>query len=476
MIEQLPHDEFAENSIIGICLVEGSETFIRAKQYITKSDIFYTEDNKAIWEAMVSLYESGGRIDEINVCRNLRKKSQLSFAGISWANVTMTKTMPVVSSAHIESWCEAIIDDYVERLSIVSLKSNKKGKKAFQIMQETDKAIKEALNFKNIEDWADMSQMGLELIDRRDRIKAGEQFGVKTGFRDFDNITGGLESGLIVIAARPSMGKTAFAASLAVSMALHGTPGGIISLEMPKIQLASRIISIISGTEFWRIFRNSHRNDNEEAAINRVISDSANIPLYVSDQSKVNLSDIRYKSEKLIKTKGAKYIMIDYLQLMDANDTETQAKTREQQVAAISRGLTRMSKDLNIPVIALAQLNRESENAKGASLPGKLSQLRESDAILSDAAMGIIIDRPFKRGETQDEKGDSTENKGAAIIEKFRNGITTTIDLDFDPETMMFMNQGDLQQVLAKRNPSLKPDSFKINSNIGEAPQIAPPF
>ena len=103
MIEQLPYDEFAENSIIGICLVEGPETFIRAKQYITKPDIFYVEDNKMIWEAMLSLYESGGRIDEINVCRQLRKKSQLSFAGLSWANVTMTKTMPVVSSAHIES-------------------------------------------------------------------------------------------------------------------------------------------------------------------------------------------------------------------------------------------------------------------------------------------------------------------------------------------------------------------------------------
>lgn len=451
MIEKLRYDEFAENSILGVCLLEGGQTFAQAKQYIKKEDIFYIEDNKLIWGAMSRLYEAGTPIDEVAVCRELRKTHQRSFGGDSWPVVTMTKTREVVSGAHLMHWCISIVDDYIERISTQTAQSNKKGKSSYEILKELDLSIKEALSFKNIEDWADMSQMGLELIDRRERIRNGEVFGVMTGIHQLDKITGGLETGLIVIAARPSMGKTAFASSLAVRMASLGSPIGLISLEMPKIQLSGRIISILSGTEFWRVFGNKHRNQSEENQTNKIITEHATLPIYVSDQSKVNLSDIRYKTEKLIKTKGAKCIIIDYIQLVDVNDTEFQAKNREQQVSALSKGLTRMSKDFNIPIIALAQLNRESENAKGTSSPGKLSQLRESDAILADATMGIIVDRPFKRGELVDLNNQSTENKASIIIEKFRNGATTTIPLDFDPETMMFMNEGELDAILTRR-------------------------
>ena len=470
MLEQLPHDLFAEDSIIGVCLLHGTETFVRARQYIRNPEIFYSEDNRAIWQAMESMYKAGTVIDEIMVCRELRKTKPLSFGGDSWATVTILRTRPVIGDQHLSGWCTAIIDDYVERISMIGTEKSRKAPSAFEKAKIIDGLMKDALEFKNVEDWADMSQIGIELIDRRERIAKGEVFGVKTGFKTFDALTGGLEPGMIIFAARPSMGKTAFAASLAVKMALNGGPVGIISLEMPRIQLGARLYSILSRVAFWRLFRNIHDTQYQTDYVNKSIAENSTVPVYVSDQTKVNLSDIRYKTEKLIRTKGAKCVIIDYIQLVNPNDDEKQARNREQQVAALSRGLKAMSTDLGIPVIALAQLNRESEKADGPSKPGKLSQLRESDSILADADMGCIVDRPFKRGELVDANGQSTENKAAIIIEKFRNGETTTLEFDFHPETMMFMDLGELDMMNNIHNDH----QLKQPADFSTAPEIKP--
>jgi replicative DNA helicase len=236
------------------------------------------------------------------------------------------------------------------------------------------------------------------------------------------------------------MGKTAFACSLLINMAKEGSPVGIISLEMPNVQLAGRFASIVSGIEFWRIYRNKPSDMTQQEKILTGIYNMASLPVYSTDNAKVNISDIRWKAEKLVKTKGAKCIIVDYIQLVSTEGGKKN-ETREREVAKLSAGLKAISKDLNIVVIALAQLNRESETPDKVSRPGKLSQLRESDAILADADMGIIVDRPFKRGETTDDKGESTENKASIIIEKFRNGETKTINLHFNPASMHFQDQ-----------------------------------
>jgi len=444
------NDKYAEDCVIGVCVLQGTETFAKAKQYIKTREIFYNIDNMSIWSELCAMYEDGTPIDMLLLNRRLRKSNgPKSFSHEDWFYLIAQKTKDVVSDSHLSHWCLSLVEDYIERLGETALNVSQ-GLSSFEKAKQIDKLIKSATEFKNIEDWADMSQMGLELMDRRERIRKGEVFGIKTGFRDFDLLTGGLESGLIVIAARPSMGKTAFATSLAVKIASQSQAVGIVSLEMPKIQLAGRIISILSKEAFWRVFRNVH-NGNNEVQVDKTILDSSNIPIYVSDQSKVNMSDIRYKTEKLIRTKNAKCVIIDYIQLINTSDDETRAKSREREVAKLSQGLKAMSKDLNIPVIILAQLNRDSEKSDGPSRPGKLSQLRESDAILADADMGIIVDRPFKRGEVTDSNGQSTENRASIIIEKYRNGATEIINLDFDQELMMFMNEGELDAILTRR-------------------------
>ncbi len=458
------NDKYAEDCVLGACILHGTESLVLAKQYIKTIDIFYQEDNKTIWSEMCKMYDEGTPIDILLLHRELIKNHGFySYSNEKWLSLIISITRDVVEDAHLSHWCLSLVEDYIERLGETALNVSN-GLSSFEKAKQIDKLIKSATEFKNIEDWADMSQMGLELMDRRERIRKGEIFGIKTGFRDFDLLTGGLESGLIVIAARPSMGKTAFATSLAVKIASQSQAVGIVSLEMPKIQLAGRIISILSKEAFWRVFRNVH-NGNNEVQVDKTILDSCSLPIYVSDQSKVNMSDIRYKTEKLIRTKNAKCVIIDYIQLINTSDDEMRAKSREREVAKLSQGLKAMSKDLNIPVIILAQLNRDSEKSDGPSRPGKLSQLRESDAILADADMGIIVDRPFKRGEVTDANGQSTENRASIIIEKYRNGATETINLDFDQELMMFMNAGDYGQN----------NNFSQHTDFSTAPNLSTP-
>ncbi len=458
------NDKYAEDCVLGACILHGTESLVLAKQYIKTIDIFYQEDNKTIWSEMCKMYDEGTPIDILLLHRELIKNHGFySYSNEKWLSLIISITRDVVEDAHLSHWCLSLVEDYIERLGETALNVSN-GLSSFEKAKQIDKLSKSATEFKNIEDWADMSQMGLELMDRRERIRKGEIFGIKTGFRDFDLLTGGLESGLIVIAARPSMGKTAFATSLAVKIASQSQAVGIVSLEMPKIQLAGRIISILSKEAFWRVFRNVH-NGNNEVQVDKTILDSCSLPIYVSDQSKVNMSDIRYKTEKLIRTKNAKCVIIDYIQLINTSDDEMRAKSREREVAKLSQGLKAMSKDLNIPVIILAQLNRDSEKSDGPSRPGKLSQLRESDAILADADMGIIVDRPFKRGEVTDANGQSTENRASIIIEKYRNGATETINLDFDQELMMFMNAGDYGQN----------NNFSQHTDFSTAPNLSTP-
>ena len=432
-----PHCIEAENHILGICIFDGLEQYSKAAQYITTPEIFYHSDNQTIWNAMSAMYERGTPIDITLLTHELRKGDP-SVSGDAWGYILATKVNMNVTRVYMTNWCLAIVEDYVQRLSMKALQEAG-GENPFEIASELDRKIKRAMNFKVVDDWSDMSQLSLQLNDRRTRIANGEQFGILTGFRELDSISGGIEPGMIVVAARPSMGKTAFACSLIINMAKLGTTVGIISLEMPNVQLAGRFAAIVSGQEFWRIYRNRPIDSAQDDRVNRSLVDMASLPVYATDTAKVNISDIRWKVEKLVKTKGARCIVIDYIQLVNTEHEKNQ--TREREVAKLSAGLKAISKDLDIVIVALAQLNRESETPDKVSRMGKLSQLRESDAILADADMGIIVDRPYKRGELTDDKGETTENIGRINIEKFRNGETKLIDLVFDPASMHFKDK-----------------------------------
>jgi len=468
------HDLNAENSVLGLCIYDGTEMFVRAKQMIIEPSMFYDADNMAIWEAMCEMYENGTPIEINLLTRKLREKQ--STSGDTWGYILAKKVDMNVTKVYLTNFCTAIVEDYVSRISERAIYELGQNESAFDVASDLNDKIRKAMNFTVIDDWSDMSQMALGLVDRRQRIDNGETFGVMTGFKKFDGMTGGIDPGMVVIAARPSMGKTAFACSLAINMAQLGSTVGIISLEMPNTQLAGRFASIVSGVEFWKIYRNKvelHESNYKHAIDNKIdigLNRMSSLPVFSTDNAKVNISDIRWKAEKLVKTKGAKVIIIDYIQLITAEESKN--TTREREVAKLSAGIKAIAKDLGIVMIVLAQLNRESETPDKVSRPGKLSQLRESDAILADADMGIIVDRPFKRGEVVNaETGASTENEGAIIVEKFRNGETGIVKLYFDPKLMHFRDEE------SKNNDILNPTySTIVKRETFEAPIIENPF
>ncbi len=457
MVNKQQYDIHAENQILGVCIEKVTnwnqmECFIIAKSLINLPEVFYDEDNRIIWATMVELYNEAKSFEYISLTRELRKKQELSYGGESWAYIIGKKMENVNTTAHLRNWCLHIVEDFIIREKKKALQLLENADDVTTIQKDLSESITKALSMRSVDEWEDMSKIALDLTQRREKIASGVEFGVKTGFDELDKLSGGLEEGLIVIAARPSMGKTAFACSLAISMASLGSAVGFISLEMPNVQLAGRFNSIVSGVEFWRIFRNEHQSTDEAEKVQKSLLKMANLPIYTTDSSSVNLNDIRWKAERLVKTKNAKCIIIDYLQLVDSL-SEKKNETREREVAKLSKGLKQLSRDLHIPIIALAQLNRESESGDKVSKVGKLSQLRESGSIEQDIDMGIIVDRPFKRGDKLDENGVSTENKAKIIIEKYRNGETKEIELEFEPKLMLFKN---------KVTDSYNPDPFKI--------------
>lgn len=435
-----PQNIDAENAILGACLTQ-PDKFNEIYEMIKNPDIFYLEENKHIFNAMVDLKNNYLPIDSILIMDRLRKTKGCTISPYElWL-----KAKEVVSGAHTQFWCMLIIEAFIQRESERSLYDLQKNNDPLQIALQLDESIKKALSFKTSADWSDMSQIMIELYNRRTEIENGKEFGLLTGFSELDMITGGLQTGFHVIGARPSVGKTAFATSLALNIAEAGHTIGIISLEMPNVQLASRIASMKSRVEFWRIFRNKHASNDEKEFVNQQISDLASLPIFISDKAGVTNLDIRLKAEKLVKTQNAKCIIIDYLQLVDSSSTNKN-DNRQNEVQKLSRSLKLLSNDLDIPIIALAQLNRESETADKVSKPGKLSQLRESGAIEQDVDMGIIIDRPFKRGQLTDEQNNSTEFNADLIVEKHRNGETRTIPLQFDPHTMRFYDKETIKE------------------------------
>lgn len=431
-----------EHLIIGAIVLHGSPFYQEASRYLTTHEVFYNERYRLLWQEMTEMYNEGIPIDQFLLTRVMNRKYPLSknlaegqMPYESWAYTISRSTEYLCEPTYkLFYWCAAVIDDYIERLSEDAIYNLSAKKGAWDALDHVNRQIQKALNIKTEVDWMDASQIALQLIERRQKFESGEIRSIKTGYRELDHITGGLETGMIVIAARPSMGKTAFAASLLCQIAMQGLPVGIISLEMPNIQVGARIASILTGKSFASIFKEPKPGTDPHELI-QIANKLSEYPIYSTDKSGMNLGEIRYRVEKLVKVHKAKLVIIDYIQLVNTKG-ETKNETREREVARLSAGIKILSKEMDIPIIVLAQLNRESESSEKVSKPGKLSQLRESDAILADADMGVIVDRPYKRGQVENEQKESTINEVDLIIEKNRNGSTGIVHLHFDPDLM----------------------------------------
>lgn len=447
--EGIHFDYELENAIIGICVLM-PQNLPQVRLWVKTSEIFYSAFNRLLFDSMIDLQEKNERIDMITLKMHILGLEKKKLLGFTFASNELAYEIgkvcqSVVSGAHLQEWCMILIQFYIKRIQIdhaMNIFNVDDPMKASVILKDK---INYAMSFNAGKEWSTMEDIFEELKERRLNIQEGLMVGVKTGFNELDRILGGgLETGFHVICARPGMGKTAFALSLAINMATNMDVVGIISLEMPNVQLASRIITGLSGVPFMSVFKGNPQSspfysEMIEHKIEETFVQHRNLPIFISDQTKVNINDIRFKATKLKNDKNAKAIFIDYLQLVEIQ--EGRNEQRHTAVGKLSRELKLLSKELDMPIVALAQLNRESESADKVSKIGKVSQLRESGSIEQDMDMGIVIDRPFKRGMHTNENGEGTERVGIIDVQKHRNGEEATIQVEFDPQTMRFIDK-----------------------------------
>lgn len=286
-----------------------------------------------------------------------------------------------------------------------------------------------------------------------DNVKDKDLIGVPTGFSRIDSITGGfIGSQLIILAARPSVGKSALLNAMVLNAAENNFKVGIISLEMPTLQMAARMGSVLSEIDFFKIFRNRIYDEQERDKVYHGLEKLANLPIKITDSTGVSVSDIRAKVAQLKQRNEIDILFIDYLQLVDG-EGGNRNYNREQEVSKMSRGLKIMAMEYNIPVVVLAQLNRESE--KATDKKPKLHHLRESGGIEQDADIVMLLHRDFKSGVLFDKDGNSTENEADLILAKTRNGETPEIKIGFNPSQMKFYDL-DVQSNFNKPSQPIK--------------------
>lgn len=434
-----------ERAILGICMLEAG-SFGRVYGLLEK-DCFYHTGHQVVFETMKKMYQNGMMIDILTVTDQIIRVQGLeTLENYNTDYFVIRLTNSVVSSAHLEYHSHIVKMMWMER-EIMSLTHGGMGKLDGTVAEQV-KAIQDklfSLQTKAAEhDWVDMTQLMVDLYRHQEEMKKSGGIGRLTGFSTLDKENGGFQNGqLIVIGARPSMGKSALIGGMAVEMGKKDITVGIISLEMSNNEIAARLAAYDTDTDFNVVYRGLYKDMEETHSLYAKIGKStANLPIYVSDKTKVNIPEIRAKAEKLKSLHGLDCLYIDYLQLVSAIGG-SYSKNRENEIAEMSRGCKIMAKEMNIPVVLLCQLNREVTKRKGEERYPQLSDLRESGAIEQDADVVMFLHRDFMAGYEQDENGNSTERQADLVVRKWRNGRSNfKIPLHFEPTKMKFSERG----------------------------------
>ncbi len=402
------------------------------------ADVFYDPRDQEILRAITRLFEANHPVDLMTVIQELKKSEKLAFAGGDHYIIDLT--MGISSSAHIEYHVRVILEKFILR-SLINVSANviessyKETTDVFELLDKAEQAFFDITNGTIKKGFDTANNLVKEAIETIKSLKDKEGLsGIPSGFRDIDKETGGWQnSDLIIIAARPAMGKTAFLLSMARNIAVeHNIPMALFSLEMASVQLITRMIASETGISSEKL-RKGQMSDEEWQRLFSNVSALENAPLYIDETPSLSVFDFRAKCRRLVMQHGVRIIMVDYLQLMTASSGKG-AGNREQEIATISRSLKAIAKELNVPVIALSQLSRSVETRPGKR--PQLSDLRESGAIEQDADIVSFIFRPeYYKITTWDNDEDgmesSTENQAELIIAKHRNGATADVRMSF---------------------------------------------
>jgi replicative DNA helicase len=435
-----PHNEDAEKSIIGAALLD-KESLIKVSEFL-RSEHFYNPVHEKIYTAIMELFEDGAPIDVVTVSNKLKAKKQLKQVGDIAYLTEIVNAVPTVS--HVESYAKIVKELAVRRRIITaSADINELGfseeREIAELLDEIESRIfaitQDSLNdrFKHVRD---MLKEVFEQAEKAAEKKDGEILGVPSGFTLLDKMTGGFQpSDMIIIAARPSVGKTSFALDIARNAAVRERKSvALFSLEMSWMQLMQRIVSMQAKVSFWDLRTGNLPGPGYERLAN-VMGVLADCQLFIDDTPGQNIMEIKAKSRRLAMEHGVDLIIVDYLQLIRGRQLENRAL----EVGEISMELKNLARELNVPVIALSQLNRAVES-RTDRIP-QLSDLRESGSIEQDADIVMFIHREDRYDENTDRKGEAD-----IIMAKHRNGPTGRITLAFVEQLASFANLAKEQQ------------------------------
>lgn len=434
-----------EEAVLGAIMIE--KDAVIAVLDILKPVSFYKETHQKIYQAIIDLSMAQQPIDILTVTEILRKKGELEEIG--GPSYIIQLTSKVASAAHLDFHARIVTQKYIQRelirvTSDIQSKAFDESLDVDELLDYSEKELFEIAEGNIKKETAKINVLIKEAIQQiEDASKREDSLsGVPSGFTKLDRLTSGWQkSDLVIIAARPSMGKTAFVLSMARNMAVdHKRPVAIFSLEMASLQLVNRLIVAETELPSDRI-RNGRLEPWEWEQLDYKIKNLVDAPIYIDDTPAISVFELRAKCRRLKNLYDIGIIIIDYLQLMSG---PPEAKgNREQEVSSISRSLKGIAKELNVPVIALSQLNRSVELRSGNKRP-QLSDLRESGAIEQDADLVVFIHRPEKYGQDVDEAGNSLKGLAEIIVAKHRNGAIGDVWLRFRDEFARF---SDLEEV-----------------------------
>jgi replicative DNA helicase len=432
-----PQARELEDAVLGACMLEKT-AFDRVAE-ILSPECFYVDAHQRIFKAMVALSANNLPIDMLTVGEQLKKQEELDMVGGPYYIMTLTNA--VTSGANVEAHSRYVLEKHILRELIVvggnmTRDAYQDATDVFDLLDKSETALYAIANKHLKKDFTSAEISATRVVSRIEDMRNNpeELSGVTSGYPSIDKVTHGWQkTDLIILAARPSVGKTAFALNLALNAAGHPDkskriPVGFFSLEMSADQCTQRILSAMSEIWLEKIARGRMEEHEMRQLYKRGVEALSEVPIFIDDSAALNVFELRAKVRRMVAKHNCGMIIIDYLQLMSGTG-ENKNSNREQEISKISREIKKLAKELQVPIIALSQLSREVEKRKEGNKMPQLSDLRESGAIEQDADMVMFLYRPEYYEVTADEFGESNKGETHVKIAKHRNGTLETIKL-----------------------------------------------
>ena len=430
----VPHSTEAEESVLGALLM--SEDAVNEVMDKLEPDDFYHPSHRSIYEAVRTLFNANSAIDAITVSEELRRSGQLDrIGGVAY----ITRLLDIVPSAANVEYYAGVVEEYSQRRHLIKAGSTitdlamRLDDEIHQVLDRAEQTVLGVAGRKVGDSMQAIGPLFFSTLEELEELEArgSEVTGLSTGFRDLDRkLTGLHPANLVIIAARPAMGKSALTANIATNVAMEGRPVAMFSLEMSKEEVATRMLCSVARIDSMKV-RTGNLGDKAWPRLTDAAGKLYNAPVFVDDSPVITVTDIRAKCRRLKRQHGLDLVVVDYLQLMQGAPKEN----RQQEIAEISRSLKNLARELEVPILAVSQLNRNLESREDKR--PRLGDLRESGSLEQDADIVIFIYRDEYYNEQSDRQGIAE-----VVVAKHRAGSTGTVEMTFMPEYTKFSDLG----------------------------------